>query len=865
MTLLLQSRLVGMMLILIIAFQSVLYFNAIASLKNNRIFNRQVSKIIQGVLELKRLTGEYQKNPLNKTLQQWKNKHSFLAYILLISVSDTDEQDALNHIKSNLSYSSDQFFKVLAAEKQANHNTQIKIDSMRSQLNIIVDEMLSDAKVLAHKTQDNLIQKEEKSAQLLAISISLISAMILLIIYWVKKSLLTPIYRLRNHAAFLIQGNYKTRASIFVQDEIVELTQILDELALTVSQKIAEASYDWVWQLDENLNIAYLSEGYEQKTGHRIIDTIGLNFLDLISTSSESAKWTKALSKIKAQQPIKNLEASIDTKNNQIAYVNYFGNPIYDSDGLFRGYRGSATDISKRKLAEIKLSQSLKTIEEQRFILDHHSIVSITDKAGLMIYANDKFSSISGYSNEELIGQNHRLISSGHHPVEFFTDIWQTLSSGNIWQGEICNKAKNGELYWVLSTLAPLFDNSGKIDRYISMRMDITSIKRTEKLLRRSQKMEAIGELTGGIAHDFNNLLGIIIGNIDLIKLKIEDDSKLQKHLNNANKAAYRGTEITRRLLNFSIQSEEPHTPVNISKIINDNEDSIRKSITASINLDIHFTDNIWLVDINLSDFQEALVNLSLNARDAMPSGGTLIFEVNNAVFDHNMLSYHNDLKAGDYVEIMISDSGKGMNKETINKIFDPFFTSKDKSKGTGLGLATVFGFVKRNKGSITVCSKEGLGTTFKIYLPRSKSMTDQLIKPTERNKPLPQGHETVLIVDDEKELVTIAKSVLEGLGYTTICAFSGDEAKEILKNNDTIDIVFSDVVMPGTMNGFDLANAITTTKPKLKILLTSGFTGKIKQKYSSEIWTKNLLSKPYRNLELAEAIRKTLDEKILL
>jgi PAS domain S-box-containing protein len=510
---------------------------------------------------------------------------------------------------------------------------------------------------------------------------------------------------------------------------------------------------------------------------------------------------------------------------------------------------------------QLNIHHTLKSLQEQKSIFDQHSIVSMTDRAGLITYANDNFSDISGYSNEELIGKNHRILNSSHHSAEFFNEIWKTISGGHIWQGEICNKAKNGNLYWVLSTLAPLFDSSGKIYQYISIRMDITKTKQTEVLLRRSHKMEAIGELTGGIAHDFNNLLGIIVGNHDLMKRKVEDGSKLQKQLNIAQNAALRGAEITRRLLNFSSQSEEQHSPVDLLEIINDYKDFISKSLTASISLEIHITADIWRVDLNPGDFQDALINLALNARDAMPSGGTLIFEASNTILDHNMLDPHNDIKAGEYVKILVSDSGTGMNKETINKIFDPFFTTKDKSEGTGLGLAMVFGFVKRCKGSIIVYSEEGLGTTFTMYLPRSKSMASTFIQPTEIDKYLPRGTETVLIVDDEAELLVIAQSVLDDLGYTTICASSGDEALEIITNNDTIDIVFSDVVMPGSMNGFDLANTLATTKPAIKILLTSGFTGKMTQKESVARWTSKLLSKPYRDLELAEAIRRTLDE----
>lgn len=419
-------------------------------------------------------------------------------------------------------------------------------------------------------------------------------------------------------------------------------------------------------------------------------------------------------------------------------------------------------------------------------------------------------------------------------------------------------KAPNGRTFQ--SSFIPIQDKDRGILIVMGWSQDITEQKENEELLRRTQKMQSIGELTGGIAHDFNNLLGIIIGNHDLMKRKMEDGSKLQKNLNNAQNAALRGAEITRKLLNFSRQSEEAYSPVNIDKIICEFKDFIRKSITASINLEIHITDNIWLIDLNPGDFQDALVNLSLNARDAMPSGGRLIIEANNTVLDHNMTDNHNDIKAGEYVQISVSDTGTGMTIETVDKIFDPFFTTKDKSKGTGLGLAMVFGFVKRCNGSIIVYSEEGLGTTVKIYLPRSQSGAEQFIKATDIDKPLPRGKETILIVDDEEGLALIAESVLKELGYTTYRASTGDEALEIITSNDDIDIVFSDVLMPGHLNGFDLVDAVVAEKPDIKILLTSGFTGKMKQKESHKGWSLNLLSKPYRDIDLAEAIRKMLD-----
>jgi len=521
--------------------------------------------------------------------------------------------------------------------------------------------------------------------------------------------------------------------------------------------------------------------------------------------------------------------------------------------------RDNRKKLIKTELQKEQLQRALYEAAEQKKVMDLHSIVTQTDKRGTITYANTLFSKISGYTNSELIGQNHRILNSSFHPPKFFKQMWATISKGEVWHGEVCNKSKSGELYWVNTTIAPQLDKSGRVFQYTAVRTDITHIKETEKLLRHSQKMEAIGELTGGIAHDFNNLLGIIIGNLELAMFKAGDDTKLQKQLGSAMSAAFRGADITRRLLNFSRQSDESFKPESLVEVLEEFEELIAKSMTASISVDIRVADDAWKVDINSGDFQDAMINLCLNARDVMHSGGTLLIQINNTTLEDKVVTQHLQIDAGEYVKVKVSDSGTGMAQETIDKIFDPFFSTKEKGKGTGLGLAMVFGFVKRSNGMITVNSVEGEGTTFTMYLPRSVSLLKETVNQVKTEPP--KGNETVLIVDDEEELITFSKNALEPLGYTTLCASNGEEAMKILVTNDSVDIVFSDIVMPGGINGFDIAKAVTETKSNTKILLTSGFTGNLNPTSTEKVWLENLLAKPYRTLELAEAIRKTLDE----
>ena len=410
------------------------------------------------------------------------------------------------------------------------------------------------------------------------------------------------------------------------------------------------------------------------------------------------------------------------------------------------------------------------------------------------------------------------------------------------------------------SCFAPVFDEMGRVERIMGITEDITERKQLEKQLSHSQKMDAVGQLTGGIAHDFNNILSIIQGNADLLESQMTNDASCLDRVKSIQKTVKRAADLTQQLLAFSRKKPSYPEIVNANQLIEALEDLICRSITPQVEIQQHLADDLWFTKVDPGDFQDALINLIVNARDAMAGKGKLSICTRNVALDKSFCENNIVSLPGDYVEISVRDNGNGISTEIIEKIFEPFFTTKEVGKGTGLGLAMVFGFVTRSKGSITAHSEEGVGTTFVMYLPRSSSHANRVINPIEADYQLPRGNETVLIVDDEQDLLGIAKNVLESLGYTTIVASSADEAQEILKINDAIDVVFSDVVMPGSMNGFDLADAITTTKPDIKILLTSGYTGDIKQSPSVEKWSKNLLNKPYRNQQLAESLRQALD-----
>jgi len=401
-------------------------------------------------------------------------------------------------------------------------------------------------------------------------------------------------------------------------------------------------------------------------------------------------------------------------------------------------------------------------------------------------------------------------------------------------------------------------------------RIDITLKKSlAEEALRRSQKMEAIGRLSGGIAHDFNNQLGIIIGYLDLLKSYNASDAQPSRWLNTATEAALRCTDLTRQLMALSSRKIKKETALNLSNTLKEMESIIKRSVTSRVEVQYSLANDLWLTEIEIGELQDAILNIVLNARDAMPRGGKLLIETTNKHLDVNDTIFKSDLNSehevGDYVQLMLSDTGIGMDKEILDHVFEPFFTTKTEVKSTGMGMSMVYGFVKRYGGYIKVYSEPGLGTTIRMYLPRSMASESVEIVGNSNKTELPTGNESILIVDDEVGLLMLADEYLTDLGYRTRTAENAAQALEILGNlekEDDIDLIFSDIVMPGGINGYKLAQQATKLKPGLKVLLTSGFTSKTIDNNGLHRLFTHLINKPYRKSDLAQRIRLLLDSK---
>lgn len=438
------------------------------------------------------------------------------------------------------------------------------------------------------------------------------------------------------------------------------------------------------------------------------------------------------------------------------------------------------------------------------------------------------------------------------------------------WNNAIFNKSYNiehrilvnGRIKWVNEKANLEYSDEGEALRAVGTVQDITERKSLEEQVSRTQKLDAVGHLTGGICHDFNNILGIVLGNLEILADSFQDNPEALARVNSAIKASTRGSDLTKKLLSFSRKS------AHITKLVHSNEhiEAIEvlaaRSLTVEVTIETILAEDLWPIEVDPGELEDAILNLALNARDAMPDGGSLIIETANKILDESYLKRRSDNGSSEYVMISVSDSGSGMTDEVKKKAFDPFFTTKDENKGTGLGLSMIYGFVRRSGGQIKIYSELGVGTTIRMFLPRALHTEKQVVKTKEITGKLPRGNESILLVDDEGELADVAATNLEGLGYKIFTAKSGAQAVKILKENNTIKLLFTDLIMPGEMDGLQLATAAHSADPKLKVLLTSGFHKKLKNRdghYTAELLS-HVLVKPYNRTDLATAVRQALD-----
>jgi PAS domain S-box-containing protein len=490
------------------------------------------------------------------------------------------------------------------------------------------------------------------------------------------------------------------------------------------------------------------------------------------------------------------------------------------------------------------------------------AIITIDDR-GLIESINPATERLFGYAANELVGENVKMLMPAPYKAEHDGYIANYLSTGEkkiIGIGrEVRGRRKDGTTFPLHLSVSE-FSAEGR--RYFTgMIHDLSDRKHVEEALReserrlaQSQKMEAVGQLTGGIAHDFNNLLLVITGNNELLEVQLERPEQ-RALLKEAQDAALLGSKLTDQLLTFARRRHMDAQVFTANDQVIATTDMLRRTLGEHVMLSTSLARNVWSIRADPGQFQSAIINMAVNARDAMAEGGKLVIETRNIVFDADHSDFHPELKPGEYVQLSISDTGSGMPPEVRDRVFEPFFTTKEKGRGTGLGLAMVYGFVKQCGGHVTIYTEVGHGTTFNLYFPRVDSVATAA-SGRAKGQADQRATETILVVEDDERVRQLTTTRLKLIGYQVLEASDGPKAIDILARGHPIDLVFTDLIMPGGMSGRDVIARARELRPGIKVLMTSGYAEELVHGDDLEAERLKVLRKPYQQAELVAALR---------
>ena len=478
-----------------------------------------------------------------------------------------------------------------------------------------------------------------------------------------------------------------------------------------------------------------------------------------------------------------------------------------------------------------------------------------------IVYANPAVGRMTGYSMDEVLGRNPRMFQGDDHDQPELEDIRRALTGGEPVKVVLRNYRKDGSRYLVDVRITPIRDEDGVVTHYVGVQTDVTERRALEDQYRHSQRLDAIGQLTGGVAHDFNNLLTVIMGNHELLESRLSDRGDLEL-LREAQDAAELGATLTDRLLSFSRRQPLEPQIVNVNELILDLSELLRRTLGEAIDLSTVLASDLWQTRIDPGQVENAVLNLALNARDAMHGSGRLTIETVNADIDEDYAANEIGLEPGQYVLLAVSDTGSGMLAEEKDRAFEPFFSTKEPGKGSGLGLSMVYGFAKGSGGHASIYSEVGVGTTVNLYLPKETlSETGTVASQPVAAADAGRG-ETVLVVEDDERVRRLSVKRLQQLGYTTLEAPDGPSALATLTSEPDVDLLFTDLVMPGGMSGYELCERVRATRPSVRILMTSGYTEDFVRHETSDNGNTRILRKPYRTADLAKAVRQALDSE---
>ncbi|MBR0709645.1 MULTISPECIES: PAS domain S-box protein [Bradyrhizobium] len=614
---------------------------------------------------------------------------------------------------------------------------------------------------------------------------------------------------------------------------------------------VVESSNDAIITKSLDGTITTWNHAAERVFGYSASEAVGRS-IDIIMPDDQLEDIAENLARTRNGEVIDQQEAVRLHKNGQPIDVVLSQVPLRSTDGKIIGASKVARDVTERKRAEMALNREIE--ERQRIFETSQDLILVTDGFGNFIQVSPSVKTILGFSPEDMVG---------HSAIEFIhpDDLEKTRGEMRAARRGAVKRSFEARYYhhdghevtlnWMGTWSAP-------VKRHFFIGRDLTEKQAAEAQLRQVQKMDSIGQLTGGVAHDFNNVLTVITGTIGILADAVADRPELAAITKLIDDAAERGAQLTKHLLAFARKQPLQPREIDVNALALEAAKLLHPTLGEQITIMPQLTEDAWPTLVDPGQLSTAILNLALNARDAMPDGGTLVLETRNVFLDDGYASMNPDVTAGNYVMIAVSDTGSGIPADLIDRVFDPFFTTKEVGKGTGLGLSMVFGFVKQSGGHIKIYSEEGHGTSVKIYLPRSTGVQETEFEALQ-NAPIAGGDEKILIVEDDALVRQYVVTQVKSLGYAALEAANAAEALTIIDADKNIDLLFTDIIMPGAMNGRQLADEAARRRPDLKTLFTSGYTENAIVHHGRLDSGVLLLAKPYRKSELAKMLRTAL------
>jgi len=614
---------------------------------------------------------------------------------------------------------------------------------------------------------------------------------------------------------------------------------------------------------DTNNRILRVNQRFAELMGRSVDEIEGRPSVEL--HADDAAKfYSDDLEVIRSGVPKLGISETIKDRTGQDVWLQTDKVPMCDKDGVVIGILVMCQDVTERKRAE----ETLRLLNSA--VLQSRESVLITDAqlalpGPRVVFVNPAFTKMTGYTEEEIIGKTPRILQGPQTDENVLSRLRQQLGRGEMFEGEAINYRKDGTPFDLEWQAAPIRDAAGQVTHYLAFQRDITARKRFEAQMFQSQKMETVGRLAGGVAHEFNSIMTAIIGQSEILIGDLPEGSSLANSALEISKAAARAATLTRQLLAYGRKQFLHPETLDLNKFITGMDGVFRHLMGGGVQTQIISAPGLRAIKADAGQIEQVIMNLAMNARDAMPNGGNLTLETASVSFGEESLYRYPELKAGDYVMLAITDTGLGMSAEVKARVFEPFFSTKEVGQGTGLGLSTCYGIIKQSGGHISVYSEIARGSTFKIYLPQVEEEAEVSTRsPTPHE--LPGGTETILLVEDDPALREMASTLLRRLGYTVYPAADGIEALSLKQQHGVghIDLLFTDVVMPH-MSGKELSDRVRASHPHTRILFTSAYTENAI--IHQGVFSKGLalLQKPFTPSALASKLREVLDQPSVL